>query len=74
MPRNFTTLSSLSDEFGGVVIMDSTHYNNKLMELFEVKIIYEQITQTITKNIVVFNKSYKKINQKRKQILIFINW
>ena len=52
--------------------MDSTH--KKIIELFDDKFAYEQITlQTITKNEDAFNKSYKKINHSRRQILVFIN-
>ena len=50
-----------SDKGGGVVIMDSTVYNQKLMDLLDDNNIYEQISlQTITNNISNFNKSYKK--------------
>ena len=50
-----------SDKGGGVVIMDSTVYNQKLMDLLDDNNIYEQISlQTIINNINNFNKSYKK--------------
>ena len=53
---------TLSDIDGGVVIMDSTHYSNKITESFNDK----NIIQTITKYIVIFNKPYKKIPEEDK--------
>ena len=45
-----------SDKGGCGVIMDSTHYNNKIMELLDDKNTYEQISlQSLTKNIDFFN-------------------
>ena len=42
--------------------MDSTVYNQKLMDLLDDNNTYEQISlQTITNNINNFNKSYKKL-------------
>ena len=42
--------------------MDSTVYNQKLMDLLDDNNTYEQISlQTITNYINVFNKSYKKL-------------
>ena len=53
----------LSDKCGGIVIRDSAHINNKIIELSNDKNMYEQISlQTITKHLDVFSKSYKKTN------------
>ena len=50
-----------SDKGGSIIIMDSTHYNNKMIRLLHDKNTYEQISlQTVTKNIDIFNKSDKK--------------
>ena len=58
--RNNNVIITYSDKEVGV-ILDSTHYNAKITELFNDKSTYEQISlQTRNKNI-VFNKSYKKI-------------
>ena len=52
----------LEEKGGGVVIMNSTVYNQKLMDLLDDNSTYEQISlQTITNNINNFNKSYKKL-------------
>ena len=37
LSRNNTRIIPLSDKDGGVIIMDSTHYNNKMMELWDEK-------------------------------------
>ena len=53
---------SLSDKGGGVVIMDSMVYNQKLMDLLDDNNTSEQISpQTVLYNINNYNKSYKKL-------------
>ena len=71
--RYITALKSLSSnpgivispsDKGGcvVVIMDSTVYNKKLMDLLDDNNIYEQISlQTISNSINDFNKPYRKL-------------
>ena len=60
LSSNHNIVISPSDIGGGVVIMDSTVYNQKLMDLLDDNNTYEQISlQTITNNINNFNKSYK---------------
>ena len=62
LSSNHNVVISPSDKGWGVVIMDSTVYNQKLMYLFDDNNIYEQISQqTITNNINDFNKSYRKL-------------
>ena len=53
---------SPSDKGGGVVIMDFTVFNQKLMHLFGNNNTYEQISlQIVSSNINDFNKSYRKL-------------
>ena len=60
MNNNIIILSSDKDD--GVVVMDSIVYNLKLMDLLDDSNTSEQIyTQTISKNMNNFNKSYKKL-------------
>ena len=62
LSSNHNIIISPSDKGGGVVIMDSTVYNQKLMDLLGDNNTYEQISlQTITNNIYDFNKSYRKL-------------
>ena len=62
LSSNHNIVISPSDKGGGVVIMDSMVYNQKLMDLLDDNNTYEQISlQTITNNISNFNKSYKKL-------------
>ena len=62
LSSNHNIVISPSDKGGGVVIMDSAVYNQKLMDLLDDDNTYEQISlQTITNNINNFNKSYKKL-------------
>ena len=52
----------------GVVIMDFTVYNQKLMDLLGDNKTYEQISlQTITNNINDFNQSYRKLISSKDQ-------
>ena len=58
---NHIIVISPSDKCEGVVNMDSTGYNEKLMDLLGDNNTYEQISlQTISNNI-NFNKSYRKL-------------
>ena len=51
----------------GGVIMDSTHYNNKIMDLLNDEQTNEHISlQTINKNVDIFDKSYKSSSLKKK--------
>ena len=62
LSSNHNVIISPSDEGGGVVIMDSSVYNQKLMDLLDDSNTYEQISlKTVTNNINDFNKSYKKL-------------
>ena len=62
LSSNHNIIISPSDEGGGVVIMDSMLYNQKLMDLLGDSSTYEQISlQTVSNNINDFNKSYRKL-------------
>ena len=61
LSSNHNIVISPSDKGGAIVIMDSTVYNQKLMDLLGDN-SYEQISlQTITNDITDFNKSYRKL-------------
>ena len=62
LSSNHNIIISPSDKGRGVVIMDSTVYNQNLMDLLGDKNIYEQISlQIVSNNINDFNKSYRKL-------------
>ena len=57
--KNITITSA--DKDGGIVILDTIDYNNKLMNLLNDKNTYiPSSLNTINKNIEIFNKSYRK--------------
>ena len=62
LSSNHNIVISPSDKVGGIVIIDSMVYNQKLMDLLGENNIYEQISlQTVSNNINDFNKSYRKL-------------
>ena len=72
LSSNRNIIIAPSDKGGGVVIMDSMVYNQKLMDVLGNNNTYEQISlQTITNNINDFNKSYRKLISN--EILVLIN-
>jgi len=62
LSNNQEILITSSDKGGGIVIMNSSQYNDKMLELLSDQNTYDQISlHTITQNTNSFNKSYKNL-------------
>lgn len=67
---------SPSDKGGGVVVMDTAAYNQKMLDLLNDRDTYEQISPLqVSKNVKEFNKSYKSLIRNEDKIwLSLINY